>query len=193
MAKAMLSSMWRGLGILKEKWQLTPQAVQIVLACLHHQFHVLKIRCSAYEQQLATMRQQAILIDDLKAEVAELRERLSQNSRNSSLPPSSDQLSHQPRVEKQPTGRRRGAQVGHSGHGRRLQPRAELDHIVEFRPVSCTQCGQLLLGHDPLPERHQVSEIPPAKAEVTEYRRHTLSCLACGAKNQAQWRASSIR
>jgi transposase len=133
------------------------------------------------------MRQQTIQIEDLKAEVAELRERLSQNSRNSSRPPSSDQLSHQPRIEKRPTGRRRGAQVGHQGHGRRLKPTAELDHIVELRPVSCAQCGQLLMGHDPLPERHQVSEIPPSKAEVTEYRRHTLCCLACGAKNQAQW------
>jgi hypothetical protein len=40
--------------------------VQIVLACLDHQFHALKIRCSAYEQQLATMNQQAIQIEDLK-------------------------------------------------------------------------------------------------------------------------------
>ena len=106
----MLSLMWRGLGILKEEWQLTPQAVQVVLACLHHQFHALKIRCLAYEQQLAIMRQQAIQIEDLQAEVAELRERLSQNSRNSSLPPSSDQLSHQRKVAKRPTGRKRGAQ-----------------------------------------------------------------------------------
>jgi hypothetical protein len=72
----------------------------------------------------------------------------------------------------------------------RLKPTAELDHIIELRPVSCVQCGQLLLGHDPRPERHQVSEIPAAKAEVTEYRRHTLCCLACGAKNQAQWPAA---
>jgi IS1 family transposase len=148
---------------------------------------MLKIRCSAYEQQLAIMRQQAIQIEDLKAEVAELRERLSQNSRNSSLPPSSDQLSHQRKVEKRPTGRQRGAQPGHPGHGRRLKPTVELDRIVELRPVSCVQCGQLLLGHDAHPERHQVSEVPPSKAEVTEYRRHTLCCLACGAKNQAQW------
>jgi transposase len=117
----MLSQMWRGLGILKEEWQLTPQAIQVVLSCLHHQFHALKIRCSAYEQQLATMRQQAIQIEDLTAEVAELRERLSQNSRNSSLPPSSDQLSHQRKVEKRPTGRQRGAQVGHPGHDRQAQ------------------------------------------------------------------------
>jgi transposase len=185
--------MWCGLGILKEEWQLTPQAVQIVLACLPHQFHALKIRCAAYEQQLANMRQQAIQIDDLKAEVAELRERLSQNSRNSSLPPSSDQLSHQPKIEQRSTGRLRGAQPGHPGHGRRLKPRAEIDHVVELRPVSCAQCGQLLLGHDPHPERHQVSEVPPAKVEVTEYRRHTLCCLACGTKNQAQWPAEMPR
>ncbi|HYY57701.1 MAG TPA: IS66 family transposase [Pyrinomonadaceae bacterium] len=133
------------------------------------------------------LRQHAIQIEDLKAEVAELREQLSQNSRNSSLPPSSDQLSHQRKLEKRPTGRLRSAQAGHPGHGRRLKPAAEIDHIVELRPVRCAQCGQLLLGHDPLPERHQASEIPPAKAEVTEYRRHILCCLACGAKNQAQW------
>jgi transposase len=189
----MLSAMWRGLGILKEEWQLTPQAVQIVLAYLHHQFHALKTRCAAYEQQLAHMRQQAIQIDDLTAEVAELRERLSQNSRNSSLSPSSDQPSHKQKVEQRSTGRLRGAQPGHPGHGRRLKPRAEIDHIVELRPVSCAQCGQLLLGHVPHPERHQVSEVPPAKAEVTEYRRHTLCCLACGTKNPAPWPAEIPR
>jgi transposase len=59
------------------------------------------------------LRQHAIQIEDLKAEVAELRERLSQNSRNSSLPPSSDPLSHQRKLEKRPTGRLRGAQAGH--------------------------------------------------------------------------------
>ena len=45
----MQSPMWRGLGILNEEWQLNPKVVQIVLACLHHQFHTLKIRRSAYE------------------------------------------------------------------------------------------------------------------------------------------------
>ena len=29
------------------------------------------------------------------------------------------------------------------------------------------------MGDDPQPTRHQMSEVPRAKAEVTEYRRHT--------------------
>jgi len=51
----------------------------------------------------------------------------------------------------------------------------------------CQQCGGLLLGDDPAPARHQVSEIPRCKPELTEYRRHTLTCLARGATNHAAW------
>jgi len=47
----------------------------------------------------------------------------------------------------------------------------------------------LLLGDDSHPARHQVSEIPMAKAEVTEYRRHKLACLSCGAVTEADWPA----
>jgi len=47
----------------------------------------------------------------------------------------------------------------------------------------------LLLGDDPPPARHQVSEVPTRRALVTEYRRHPLKCLSCGATNQAQWPA----
>ena len=59
--------------------------------------------------------------------------------------------------------------------------------MIELRPTACQQCGQLLLGDDPDPARHQVSEIPPVKAEVAEYRRHRLSCLACGEVTAAEW------
>ena len=40
--------------------------------------------------EFADLRQQVIEVEDLKAEISELRERLGQNSRNSSKPPSSD-------------------------------------------------------------------------------------------------------
>jgi transposase len=63
-------------------------------------------------------------------EVAELRERLGQNSQNSSKPPSSDPPSV-PRPNKhQPSGRKRGGQRGHQGHGRTLLPPEQVDHIV---------------------------------------------------------------
>jgi transposase len=44
-----------------------------------------------------------------------------------------------------------------------------------------------LRGSDPHPERHQVSEVPPVRAEVTEYRRHTLRCRCCGQVTRADW------
>jgi hypothetical protein len=47
----------------------------------------------------------------------------------------------------------------------------------------------LLLGEDPQPQRHQVTELPRIEPLVTEYRRHTLKCLACGAKTQNTWPA----
>jgi transposase len=45
----------------------------------------------------------------------------------------------------------------------------------------------LLLGEDPQPVRHQVTELPLREPEVTEYQRHTLTCRACGAHTQAAW------
>jgi transposase len=47
----------------------------------------------------------------------------------------------------------------------------------------------LLLGEDPDPARRQVTEIPPIKPEVVEYRQHRLTCLACGAENTPAWPA----
>jgi hypothetical protein len=44
-----------------------------------------------------------------------------------------------------------------------------------------------ILGDDLDAARHQVSEVPRSKAFVTEYRRHSLRCLACGEINQADW------
>jgi len=47
-----------------------------------------------------------------------------------------------------------------------------------------------LLGDDPEPERHQVTDLPRIIPIVTEYRRHRLACVACGATTQAAWPAT---
>jgi transposase len=123
----------------------------------------------------------------LEQRMARLEERLNQTSRNSSKPPSSDPPSAVPRPGRPSSGRKAGGQPGHSGHGRLLKPVEEVDRLVEAKPPSCEQCGSLLLGDDPQPERHQVTELPRVTPLVTEYRRHTLRCLACGAPTQAPW------
>ena len=130
------------------------------------------------------------LVQELLTRLMEVEARLNQTSRNSSKPPSSDPPSAKPRPAKEPSGRKSGGQPGHEGHGRKLKPESEVDHRIEVRPESCGQCGTLLLGEDPEPERHQVTELPPITPIVTEYRRHRLWCGACGASTQAAWPAT---
>jgi transposase len=128
-----------------------------------------------------------VVVMELLQRVAQLEARLNQTSRNSSKPPSSDPPQAKPRAAKEPTGRKSGGQPGHEGHGRKLKPESEVDQIIDVRPEHCEQCGTLLLGEDAEPERHQVTELPRTTPVVTEYRRHCLWCVACGARTQAAW------
>jgi len=128
-----------------------------------------------------------VVVIELGQRVAQLEARLNQTSRNSSKPPSSDPPPAKPRAAKEPTGRKSGGQPGHEGQGRKLKPESEVDQIIDVRPEHCGQCGTLLLGEDAEPERHQVTELPRITPVVTEYRRHCLWCVACGARPQAAW------
>jgi len=130
------------------------------------------------------------LVRELLKRLVEVEARLNQTSRNSSKPPSSDPPSAKPRPAKEPSGRKSGGQLGHEGHGRWLKPESEGAQIIEVRAEQCGQCGTLLLGDDPEPERQQVTDVPRITPVVTEYRRHRLCCVACGASTQAPWPAT---
>lgn len=179
--------MFNQFGISDEDWNQTPLSVRSLLLSLHQKMLLLEIRSQAYERQLDSLRQQVAQIDDLKAQLDELSERLRQNSSNSSKPPSTDPPRSINNTPTQSTTRKRGAQFGHRGQSRKFKAVAELGRVIDLKPLSCSDCGQLLLGDDPQPARHQVSELPHCKALVTEYRRHTLSCLVCGTINRADW------
>jgi hypothetical protein len=175
------------LGISEEDWNQTPASVRVALMFFLQQNRRLENRCATYELQVQRLEAELQRLKKLELEVAELRERLGQNSQNSSKPPSSDPPSVSRPGKHQPSGRKQGGQRGHQGHGRALLQPEQVDRIVELRPVNCHQCGSLLLGDDPEPARRQLSELPRVKAEVTEYRRHTLHCLHCGAQTRAEW------
>jgi transposase len=152
-------------GIPAEEWAATPESVrQFVLTVMQ-----------ANEQ--------------LRERIGKLEERLNQNSQNSSKPPSSDGPGKAVRPPKATSGRKRGGQPGHEGHTRWLKASEEVDAIVDVRPTSCSDCGALLLGDDPSAERRQVTEVPRVEPEITEYRRHSLCCMACGAVTTAEWPA----
>ena len=118
-------------------------------------------------------------VEALTARVAELEARLRQDSSNSSRPPSSDGPGTK-RQQKRPTGRRPGGQAGHKKHERALLPREQVQRVVELVPEECQGCKRRLRGLDSTPRRHQVVEVPPLSAFVTEYRCHALQCPGCG-------------
>src|SRR5215470_7016092 len=108
-----------------------------------------------------------------------IEEGIKQTLRNSTKPPPS----YPPAVvwlRRPPSGRKAGGQPGHEGHGRELKRVEEVAHLLEVKPTACARCGGLLLGEDPSPLRHQVTDLPPVKPILTEYRQHTLWCQACG-------------
>ena len=151
------------LPLTEEDWNHTPPAVQAVVNTLWQQVQTFQVQVANLQAQVAA----------LQAEVAQLREQLGRNSQNSSQPPSSDG----PRPKRPPTGRKPGGQVGHLGHGRKLIPVEQVQHVVDLKPTACDQCGALLLGEDAQPARRQVTDLPRVEPEVTEYRQHTVKCL----------------
>jgi transposase len=138
-------------------WQQVSPAMQAAIGLLMQH----------YEQQIATLQQR----------VAELEQRLDQNSTNSSRPPSSDGPTVKRRPPEPPSGRPRGGQPSHLKQQRPLLPP---DQIIPCKPNACACCGHALHGDDPQPHRHQVLELPPIRPEVTEYQLHRLCCPQCG-------------
>ena len=123
----------------------------------------------------------------LEALVQALQARLGQDSSNSSRPPSSDLVRGKRPPPQPPSGRRPGGQPGHVGHFRALVPPERVDHIVRHQPAACGACALSLVGVAPTgePVLHQVTELPPVRAEVTEHQLHQVVCPACGVATRA--------
>ena len=123
---------------------------------------------------------QAREIDDLKRQLA-LRQ---QNSTTTSKPPSSDGLAGTQRTRGRRVKSRRkpGGQPGHPGHHRKLLPPEQVDTIFDHVPTQCGRCAHRLRGRDTVgqPRRHQVTELPPIAAHITEHRCHRRQCPDCG-------------
>jgi transposase len=83
------------------------------------------------------------------------------------------------------SGKKRGGQPGHKGHSRFLYEPSECESILEHHPESCSCCGEILLGEDTNPYRHQIVEIPPVNPIIIEHRLHQLMCQECGTLTRA--------
>ncbi len=143
-----------------EDWQQTPESVRVWIMILGEE------------------------IKQLKDTVEKLQEMVNRNSGNSSQSPSQDRPEQKAVKEKPSQPPKRGGQPRHRGHHRALVDQA--DEIIHHKPVSCRHCGALLLGEDPSPYRHQVTDLPIVKPQVVEHRVHRLKCPCCGQTNRGE-------
>ncbi len=169
----MLRNLWFNKGMLQKKvvlpqtvseqdWKETPASVQEMVLSLIER------------------------VQKLEEKILSLEEPIKQNSKNSSKPPSSDGPAVPPTSQKKKGERKKGGQPGHKGTTRKLVPIEDVAESFDVKPEACGKCGHGLNGEDVSPYRHQVAEVPPVIATVTEYRLHTLSCPSCGKDTRAE-------
>ena len=126
----------------------------------------------------------------LQAELHELRCQLNRNSSNSSSPPSADPPGAPKPVAKTKSGRKPGGQPGHLGSHRHRLPPERVQKIVAYVPTTCTRCQAPVPERpapgDPEPSWHQVAELPPLAAMITEHQGHARTCPCCGHLNRGE-------
>lgn len=133
----------------------------------------------------AAVAERDVLIAALRAENAELRAQLGQDSRNSSKPPSTDSPFDKPapRSLRRRSGRKPGGQPGHPG--KTLRQVEDPDEVVVHEPRACRGCAAGLAGRPVTGvTRRQLFDIPPVTVKVTEHRLVEREC-ACGARTRA--------
>ena len=98
--------------------------------------------CKSLEQKIAKLEEEN---KTLKIENAELKERLSLNSRNSSIPSSKELYKMKENIpkDKPENSRKVGGQVGHKGSHRATM---EADEVVKIELFNNCECGGEIVG-----------------------------------------------
>ena len=126
-------------------------------------------------------------VADQGEQLEKIQRRLGQNSRNSSLAPSSDRGQAPKRPVRKKSERKQGGQPGHEGASRGLVD--DPDETVEQRPARCRKCGRELTGDERTvgkPVRHQVIELPDSVVVTTEHRLVKVCCPGCQTHTRAE-------
>lgn len=93
-----------------------------------------------------------------------------------------------PAPKKSPTGRKRGAQPGHTPHLKKWLPGERVTEVVDHLPQTCSTCDTPLSAEaqpgDPPPTIHQIVELPSILVTVVEHRGHSRTCV-CGCVTHA--------
>ncbi|WP_220770970.1 IS66 family transposase [Shewanella sp. MBTL60-007] len=128
------------------------------------------------------------IIQFLWHKLAELEDRLNQNSRNSSVPPSKQALHHQSKntspTRKKST-KKVGAQPGHKGHRRLPHPSDGNVLVEQYLPPSKCQCGGRVITNCAPYKKHQIFDLPDVHYTVQEHQAYQGQCTCCGEKHKA--------
>ena len=120
-------------------------------------------------------------ITELQKQVKELQDRLSKDSHNSSLPPSSDRFARQKKTKslRKKNDKKVGGQPGHPGQTLHLS--ATPDHVITLAPVNQCQHCQANLSQTTAHsiERRQVIDVPAPRPEIIEYQAQWKCCPEC--------------
>jgi hypothetical protein len=128
---------------------------------------------------LKTALQEALTtIARLNQRVQELEGRLSKESHNSHLPPSSDHFGRQPKSLRKQSEKPSGGQKEHPG--KHLMMVQTPDQIIVHAPVICPSC-QYDLSQDPIEKIscRQVFDVPVPHVVVNEHQTHSKRCPRC--------------
>ena len=162
-------------AITPEEWEQVPVSVLTLILQLVR-------RMDKLEQEMGQLR----------AENELLKEQLARTSANSSQPPSKNSLTFKPN-RKEPTGKKRGGQIGHIGQERKLYPVEVCQEVIDHYTAQCSKCGsEVSESISSQVYRHQVVEVPPVQPIVIEHRFHPMTCTCCGTENQAPEMAEII-
>ena len=119
-------------------------------------------------------------IDDLNRTIAELQEQLNKNSRNSSMPPSSDGYKKPaPKSLRKPSGKKVGGQKGHKGQT--LKITAEPDTVLPHMPSACSGCPRYEQCYKTARtvETRRVADAS-VESRVTAHEAMEVCCPLCG-------------
>lgn len=137
--------------------------------------------CKDLKEKISTLEKKN---KALKIEIAELKERLGLNSKNSSIPSSKelykimkDKLKDEPKE-----GKKIGGQVGHKGNYR---AKMEADEIIKVKLQGTCECGGEIAIHNK-PNIHQKVDLLEIKPYVLEYQLEHGRCHKCGKRKTSK-------
>jgi transposase len=150
-------------------------------------------RDARIEQQDRLLLQQSLLIERMQEQIAgltqqakDVQDRLAKNSRNSSLPPSSDRFVRQPKSLRKKSAKKSGGQEGHEGTTLRFSPAP--DEVIEHQVAVCASCQHDLRAVEAcVTLRRQVVDIPSPRLIVQEHRAEQKQCPRCQHLTQASF------